>query len=80
MALSGILLIPAGVTLRTARESVSGALEIATGDEFATVCGLVALGRCFGEGDRLLLGSGLQDRSTVSWQARLAVRSGRQIP
>jgi hypothetical protein len=46
---------------------------IATGDEFATVCGLVALGRHFGEGDRRHLDLLYRYAADSRWRAREGV-------
>jgi hypothetical protein len=53
---------------------VSRALDlIATGDEFATVCGLVAIGRCFGEGDHRQLDLLHRYAADARWRAREGV-------
>jgi hypothetical protein len=46
---------------------------VATGDEFATVCGLVALGRLFGEGDDRHAGVLHRHASDSRWRVREGV-------
>ena len=49
---------------------------IASGDEFATVCGLVALGRAFGQGDDGPLETLHAHASDERWRVREARRDG----
>ena len=57
---------------------------VATGDEFATVCGLVALGRLFGEGDDHQAGVLHAHAADERWRVRegvaMALQRGRRRP